>query len=247
MLAVKYHHLRALIHRPFLCLPWLRRNDLPFMDLLKRDYVRIRRAEKICVLEAQETAHLLHSVSDERSLMHDFPWWQMISCLICASSILLVAGAFFEQEDHVNINEVDLIFQSSPQDLLQDADTCLKVFEALSINSTAAQKSKDMLKSLTGRLRQYTERKIHFLNDFPSILEARLFDMMCRFFFISKPTKSKHNLDAFDKCSTSVCLQRVTITSGRRAGITKIFSYPEFRNSSTSYIQSNGLFTQRRE
>ena len=143
MLAVKFHHLRALIHRPFLCLRWLQRSDSPLVDLLQRNPSQFDQSEKTCIFEAQQTAHLLHNIVDERSLMHDFPWWQMISCLICASSILLVAGAFFEEEG----NSSDLL----PQDFYQDAETCLKVFEALSVNSEAARKATDMLKGIKRR------------------------------------------------------------------------------------------------
>ena len=65
MLAVKVHHLRALIHRPFLCLPWLRRGDPAIMDVLQKNRSEIDRAEKICVFEAQQTARLLHHVENE--------------------------------------------------------------------------------------------------------------------------------------------------------------------------------------
>ncbi|KAL2217640.1 hypothetical protein M432DRAFT_449116 [Thermoascus aurantiacus ATCC 26904] len=133
MLAVKFHHLRGLIHCPFLCLPFLQRNNTPFMDLLQRDSSRIERAERICISEARHTAHLLLNVADERSLVHDFPWWQMISCLICASSILLVAEAFSNHNTELS--------ELSPQSLHEDAETCFKVFEALSLNSAAAKKS----------------------------------------------------------------------------------------------------------
>lgn len=112
------------------------------MDLLLRDKERISEAEKICIHEAQQTAHLLHHVSDEQSLVHDFPWWQMISCLICASSILFIAERFCRD------NEVRLGMPSA-QSLREDAETCLNVFEALSVNSAAAQKAADMLGSLS--------------------------------------------------------------------------------------------------
>lgn len=100
----------------------------------------VDRLEKACVSEAQETAHLLHHVVDERSLVHDFPWWQMISCLICASSILLVASAFTgsqQQPEDLHRNTLD-----------EDAETCLKVFEALSINSDAARVARHMMEKL---------------------------------------------------------------------------------------------------
>ena len=140
MLAVKVHHLRALIHRPFLCLPWLQRDNLALMDLLQRHRDQIDRAEKICVFEAQQTAHLLHNVDNERSLIHDFPLWQMISCLICASSILLIADAFLQDQRNSDFH---------PQDFRKDAENCLKVFEALSVNSEAARRARETLKAVT--------------------------------------------------------------------------------------------------
>lgn len=147
MLAVKCHHLRALIFRSFLCLPLLQVNNKPFMDLLLQDKQRISKAEWICISEAQQTAHLLHNVVDERSLVHDFPWWQMISCLICASSILFVAETFHSDEDLVENNSPE--GRPSAQSLREDAETCLKVFEALSVNSAPARKAANMLGSLS--------------------------------------------------------------------------------------------------
>ncbi|KAJ5659474.1 hypothetical protein N7507_005925 [Penicillium longicatenatum] len=152
MLAVKFHHLRALIHRPFLCLPLLQMNNQSFMNLLIQDKERISQAESICVHEAQETAHLLHNVVDERSLVHDFPWWQMISCLICASSILFVAESFYNNNNPAHS-------KTSSQSLREDAGTCLKVFEALSSNSAAARKAADILQGLS-QMRRSTEEGI---------------------------------------------------------------------------------------
>lgn len=85
-------------------------------------------------------AHLLHNIPDERSLVHDFPWWQMISCLICASSILVVAATFFEASPTSS--------ELRTKTFDEDAETCLKVFEALSTNSRAAFCAKSMLHSL---------------------------------------------------------------------------------------------------
>ncbi|KAE8383902.1 fungal-specific transcription factor domain-containing protein [Aspergillus bertholletiae] len=152
MLAVKFHHLRALIHRPFLCLPFLQMNNIPFIDLLLQHKERISEAEYICIHEAQQTAHLLHNVTDERSLVHDFPWWQMISCLICASSILFVAETFYSDSAFLH-------GRTSPQALREDAESCLKVFEALSVNSIAAQKAVDMLSALS-RARRLGEEQL---------------------------------------------------------------------------------------
>ena len=99
MLAVKIHHLSALTHGDFLCFPLLQTNSPSFMNLLHQERHRISQAEWNCIYEAQQTAHLLHNVVDKRSLVHDFPWWQMISCLICARSILFIAEIFYHHND----------------------------------------------------------------------------------------------------------------------------------------------------
>ena len=141
MLSIKFHHLRALIHRPYLCLPWLQRNNENMRLLLETQSHRVVNSESICVTEAQETAHMLHDVTDKKSLVEDFPWWQMISCLICASSILLVMRAFASTPSCGG--------DDSQRELLEeDADTCLKVFDALSTNSDAARRARDMLQNL---------------------------------------------------------------------------------------------------
>lgn len=152
MLAVKYHHLRALIHRPFLCLLFLQMDNIPVIDLPLQYRERISEAEYICIHEAQQIAHLLHNVTDERSLVHDFPWWQMISCLICASSILFVAETFCSDNAHLH--------GLTSQALREDAESCLKVFEVLSVNSIAAQKAADMLSALSRVKRAGDERKL---------------------------------------------------------------------------------------
>ena len=140
MLSVKFHHLRALIHRPHLCLPWLRK-DTPSIGIIsEQDRQRTSVSERICVTEAQETARLLHNVSDKQDLVHDFPWWQMISCLICASSILLVASKFFKKSQYGDAVTKEI--------LEEDAGTCLQVFDALSVNSDAARLAGDMMRAL---------------------------------------------------------------------------------------------------
>jgi len=140
MLAIKFHHLRTLMHRPYLCLSWLQQYNQPLMALVERAHDRVSALERVCVYEAQQTAHLLHNVTDEKSLVHDFPWWQMISCLLCASSVLLVARACMEP------GQPDYLIRSQALD--EDAETCLKVFDALSVNSDAARRARDMMESL---------------------------------------------------------------------------------------------------
>ncbi len=140
MLAVKFHHLRALIHRPYLCLPWLQRNDTNIKRLLDLHSHRVVFSERICVREAQETAHMLHDVTSKKTLIEDFPWWQMISCLICASSILHVMQAFMSPSSNEETRE--------RENLVEDANTCMKVFDALSTSSEAARQARDMLQNL---------------------------------------------------------------------------------------------------
>lgn len=92
-------------------------------------------------MEARETARLLHGISSKEDLVHDFPWWQMISCLVCASSILLVSSMFAEESLELS-PELDTV------GLSDDAETCLKVFDALSKNSPGARIARDMMKAL---------------------------------------------------------------------------------------------------
>ncbi|EGU78122.1 hypothetical protein FOPG_12956 [Fusarium oxysporum f. sp. conglutinans race 2 54008] len=140
MLAIKFHHLRALIHRPYLCYPLLRQRDDSPMSMSQLDWPLIAVFEKICIDEAQGTARLLHHVSDEQELVHEFPWWQMISCLICAGSILLVSSIFAQQpDDHSGFDS---------EGLRDDAETCLKIFEALSSNSKSARIARNMIQGL---------------------------------------------------------------------------------------------------
>ncbi|KAH8803655.1 fungal-specific transcription factor domain-containing protein [Xylogone sp. PMI_703] len=140
MLAIKFHHLRTLMHRPYLCLSWLQKHNPPLMALVERARDQVTALERICVFEAQQTAHLLHNVTDEKSLVHDFPWWQMISCLLCASSVLLVARACMEPD------QPDYLIRSQALD--EDAETCLTIFDALSVNSDAARRARDMMEGL---------------------------------------------------------------------------------------------------
>ena len=149
MLAVKFHHLRALIHRPYLCLPFLRHIDDSSASSLHTDALTIQRYEEICISEAQETAHLLHRIGHKKDLVIEFPFWQMISCLICASSVLLVASVFIRNSS--TGQELDVTA------LNDDAETCMKVFEALSSHSDAARIARDMMIRLREQGRKWSK------------------------------------------------------------------------------------------
>ena len=97
-------------------------------------------SKRLCITSAQSTARLLYGLEGKQNLVHDFPWWQMISCLICASSILLVARLDIDHDElarHLNMADVE-----------EDAEVCLKVFAALSTNSNAARLARDMMRGL---------------------------------------------------------------------------------------------------
>ncbi|CAK7265235.1 hypothetical protein SEPCBS57363_001481 [Sporothrix epigloea] len=191
MLAIKFHHLRAVIHRPYLCLPllWRLREDGSGdeADSVARAVYNgsplrnkmVGRYEKICILEVQATAHLLHNVVDKKNLVHDFPWWQMISCLVYASSILVVASAFVARHqpggdaatelavagdrDEIDgadsdIDDGDAIDAAALED---DAETCLTVFEALSLNSESARLARNMMRRLKARGAAWREAHTH--------------------------------------------------------------------------------------
>lgn len=99
----------------------------------------MQRYEQICISEAQETARLLHNVRDEQELIHNYPWWQMVSCLVCAGSILIVAENILKQRAGPSIDAAILG---------EDAETCLGIFQALSHNSRGAKVAMDMLRKL---------------------------------------------------------------------------------------------------
>lgn len=143
---MKFHNLRSLIHRPYLCVPCLRRNDPGSVALVQEYRDRVYELEETCISEARLTAHLLHNIEDKETLVHDFPWWQMIPCLICASSILLVARACaerFPESVGQQWNSKDYL-----EVLDEDAGTCYKVFDALSNSSEAAKLARNMIERL---------------------------------------------------------------------------------------------------
>ncbi|KAK5074418.1 hypothetical protein LTR70_010231 [Exophiala xenobiotica] len=143
MLAIKFYSLRALIHRPYLSRSTgdinLDPKSFPASDL---EHWRISQSKRACVDAAQQTARLLHNIEDKKGLIFGFPWWQMISCLICASSILLVARILLDHDQQTDGEGFDWAAVE------EDADLCLRVFEVLSTNSKAARLARDMMEGL---------------------------------------------------------------------------------------------------
>ncbi len=106
---------------------------------------RIALSKRRCISAAQQTAKLLHNIEDKKSLVYGFPWWQMISCLICASSILLVASICVDLGGDETKGTNNIVDWAA---LDEDADVCLTVFQALSSNSNAARLARDMMQRL---------------------------------------------------------------------------------------------------
>jgi hypothetical protein len=143
MLAIKFYNLQALIHRPLLSPTGLPASSPQHAAFYEVENIHISSSKIKCILAAQKTAKLLHDIEDKQSLVYGFPWWQMISCLICASSILLVASIC------VDPNLDRDVFKSTDWEAVdEDAEVCLKVFQALSSNSDAARLANDMMQRL---------------------------------------------------------------------------------------------------
>ena len=151
---MKYHHARALIHRPYLCVLHIRHNEDMYMKLLETHPAEVKVMEHRAIQEARSTARLLHTIQDVEELVHDFPWWQMISCLVCASSMLVMAAVCSVCErtnrgaNKTLLAPEDEDLVNDPSGLDEDAEMCLKVFEALSVHSRAAGRARDMLQRL---------------------------------------------------------------------------------------------------
>lgn len=141
MLAIKFYNLQALIHRPLLSPARFLESCPDPVAFYQAEHGRISLLKRKCVLAAQHTAKLLHNIEDKKSLVYGFPWWQMISCLICASSILLVASICMDL-DGEDTKDIDWAGVD------EDADVCLTVFQALSSNSNAARLARDMMQRL---------------------------------------------------------------------------------------------------
>jgi hypothetical protein len=76
---------------------------------------------------------MLDRVKNKQILLGEFPWWQMISCLMCAQSVIMIANMVYP--DHVDSSG-----------LRADAETGYKVLEALSSRSASAARCVKMIK-----------------------------------------------------------------------------------------------------
>lgn len=139
MLAIKFHHLRTLIHRPYLCYPYLKGQKTQVLSPSQQ--AQVQAYGNTCVLEAQSIARLMHNVADISDVVMNYPWWQMISCLVCAGSVMVLADTFTKHETPAGSNSV----------LGKDIETCVQVLHALSPNSNGARLAYGMMRSIRER------------------------------------------------------------------------------------------------
>ena len=91
------------------------------------DHSASRLAEATCISESRQTIQMLDGVMDKRELLWSFPWWQMISCLMCAMSVIMITRIVYPKH-------------AESSGLQADIETCYKVLEALSTKSAAAER-----------------------------------------------------------------------------------------------------------
>ena len=139
-LGIKFHHLRTLIHRPCLCLESLHHSELAAAIsgwTVDWDHNYFQCAEATCIAESRLTIQMLDRVVDKRDLLWEFPWWQMISCLMRAMSVIVIATIVYpEHPDSVGLRA--------------DIETCCKVLEALSTHSASAERCVKMIEVMRG-------------------------------------------------------------------------------------------------
>ncbi|KAG6355222.1 hypothetical protein INS49_004303 [Diaporthe citri] len=148
MLAIKFHHIRTLIHRPYLCYPHLKGHKP--QALLPEQHAQIREYGSTCVREAQAIAHLMYNVSDTSDIVLNYPWWQMVSCLVCAGSVLVLADTFARYEEPRGDLGGGAAAAASPR-LGEDIETLVHVLHALSGNSNGAKLACSMMRSIRAR------------------------------------------------------------------------------------------------
>lgn len=74
ILALKFHHLRALVHRPHLCVEWLTMAPTELAHSTEQMVQRIQASGTICGLEAVNTARMVRGIIDDPRLLREYPW-----------------------------------------------------------------------------------------------------------------------------------------------------------------------------
>ncbi|KAF5667674.1 C6 transcription factor [Fusarium denticulatum] len=142
MLAIKYHHIRTLIHRSGLEL-----SCDPITPLVSEQKEVVMGMRRTCISEARSTMLLFHYVQDVGEIVHDFPWWQIISCLLCAGTVLVVSSTTATEER---------------QELFCEAEACLNILDALGVVSEGALIARNMLTKLLNKASSSMNQKTNF-------------------------------------------------------------------------------------
>ncbi|BFZ63151.1 hypothetical protein YB2330_004271 [Saitoella coloradoensis] len=130
-LGTKFHNLRCIINRP--CLGYV--EFCPPAKVSDVDRLSYLEGERICIAEARALIRMLEDLPNLQYLMLEFPWWQLLSSIMCACSVLLVANAISpKRPDHDALHA--------------DSVVCVKILEMLQSRSMAAQRCLDILRVL---------------------------------------------------------------------------------------------------
>ncbi|KAI0966738.1 fungal-specific transcription factor domain-containing protein [Xylaria arbuscula] len=123
---------------------------------------QIEQYGKTCEEEAAAIIHLLENVGDVEEVVMDYPWWQTISCLVCAGSVLVVAlayaklkrnrdGSSSSNDVERGVDDGDELRGDRGEDhvaaLSENVDTCLRILSRLSPHSHGARRAWSMIKS----------------------------------------------------------------------------------------------------
>ncbi|KAF7536428.1 hypothetical protein G7054_g4559 [Neopestalotiopsis clavispora] len=81
----------------------------------------------------------------------NYPWWQMVSCLVCAASVMILAECCDKQDPTTDTRDATL---------REDSETCIEVLAGLSIGSTGARLAFNMLKGLREKSARISD-KLH--------------------------------------------------------------------------------------
>ena len=74
ILALKFHHLRALIHRKSLCVEWLTETPTELANSTEEVVQQIQASGTICGLEAVAIARMLGGIAHDTQLVGEYPW-----------------------------------------------------------------------------------------------------------------------------------------------------------------------------
>ncbi|KAF4943528.1 hypothetical protein FSARC_14900, partial [Fusarium sarcochroum] len=117
--------------------------------MLKRQLSQVLQFEGICVVEAQAAAQMIQNMSDTTDITMNYHWCQMISCLVCSTSVMVVARNFCTRGPSTGFG-----FDT----LEDDVETCMQVLTSISEKSTAASMALKMIRDIRAQTRNVVDR-----------------------------------------------------------------------------------------